>query len=117
MDCGAMLFETKSKMPALPRSLYNVASNTAFSAVVCGSLPTGLKSAAAMRTVGLLRLVPVCTQSCAASDGARQQNRQTKMTGDSRSRRFKKSLLMRGAILPDEDEQSMRTAARGHPIL
>ena len=36
--CGARLFDTISKMPALPRSLKSVASNTAFSAAVCGSL-------------------------------------------------------------------------------
>ena len=59
MACGARLFDTMSKMPALFRSLYRVASKTALSAGVCGSVPTGLKSAAASRMLVLPRLVPV----------------------------------------------------------
>src|SRR5271165_5396802 len=57
VDCGAKLFETRSNIPAFERSLYSVASNTVFSAGVCGSAPPGLKSAVAMRMRSLPRLV------------------------------------------------------------
>ena len=47
--CGARLFDTMSKMPALDKSVKSVVSKTFFSTGVCGSLPTALKSAAAKR--------------------------------------------------------------------
>ena len=66
---GAMLFETRSKMPALLRSLKRVASKVALSAGVCGSCEPDAKSAAAIRILVAPRLVPVRTQSCALAVG------------------------------------------------
>jgi hypothetical protein len=104
-----MLFDTRSKIPALPRSANSVASNTAFIAGTSGSALPGLKSAAAMRMRVLGMLVPVCTQSWAPSSMADRQSGTTKVRASNLEKAF-----MRGTVLPgsvwEKDQLGKRSA-------
>src|SRR5450631_1241145 len=78
--CGAKLFETMSKIPALLKSPNSVESKVALSVGVCGSPPTSLKSAAAIRIFALPRFDPVWTQSW-PMDGSEVKPARNSITG------------------------------------